>query len=256
MLSFLTTALLSALEGLTEFLPISSTGHLILASHIMGLAADNRLEAFEIFIQAGAISAVIIIYAKKLWQNFNLWRKILVGFIPTGILGLFFSRYLSQLLTNTGLVLAMLLAGGLFFLVWDRIARRFKVSAKALEQVTYRQAIAIGLAQSIAMIPGVSRSAASIFGGLIVGLEKEVAVEFSFLLAIPTIFAASALAIIKNRSILDKDDFLLFSIGFFIALATAWWAIRFFLGYLKKHSFAVFGWYRIILASLYALLIK
>jgi undecaprenyl-diphosphatase len=255
MISLLTTTILAIIEGVTEFLPISSTGHLILAGKLLDVPQTVAQSTFEVFIQSGAITAVIILYSDKLRQNLTLWKKLLVGFIPAAVIGVLVIDQLDRLLDSTNVVLMSLFLGGLLFLVWDRFADRLKPKSLDLEQITYRQALLIGLAQTVAFIPGVSRSAASIFGGLIVGLEKKVAVEFSFLLAIPTIFAASAVIVVRSAGDLSMADVYTLGWGFLVALLSAWVAIRFFLNYLTKHNFALFGWYRIILAAGFALIV-
>lgn len=255
-MDLISSTILAVVEGLTEFLPISSTGHLILVGKLLRLPSGANLHAFEIFIQAGAISAIVILYFQKLRQNLALLPKLLVGFLPAAGIGLLFRQQVTDFLDSSTIVLSTLFVGGLFFLIWDRIAARFKPTANTLATISYQQALLIGFAQSLALVPGVSRAAASIFGGLAVGLEKQIAVEFSFLLAIPTIFAASGLALAGAAGTLTNKDFSLMILGFVVALISALVSVRFFVGYLKKHSFAAFGWYRIILASLYALFLR
>ncbi len=240
--------ILGIVEGVTEFLPISSTGHLILASKALGLDASNFAKSFEIIIQLGAIGAVIALY----WQSFlrleNL-KKLLVAFIPTGVIGLALYKLVkTYLLGNTSVVLWALALGGLALILFERWHKESETAASDLSQITYRQAFWIGLAQAVAIIPGVSRAAATIVGGLILGLKRQTIVEFSFLLAVPTMLAASGLDLIKNADTFSRDQFLSLTIGFVTAFLVALVTIKFLLQFIKTHNFTSFGVYRILIA--------
>jgi undecaprenyl-diphosphatase len=241
--------ILSIVEGISEFLPISSTGHLVLTSQILNIPQTNFVKSFEIFIQLGAILAVVILYFKTLINNFKLWKNIVLAFIPSAILGLLFYHVIkAYLLGNIIVTLAALLLGGIVLIFLEKILPKRKNQVKDLDQLTPKQAILIGLAQSVSMIPGVSRSAATIVGGLFLGLNKKPATEFSFLLAIPTMMAATALDLFKSDFAFSQDQVLILLIGFVGAFITAMLAVKFFIQYIQNHSLFAFGVYRIILA--------
>lgn len=250
-MSFLHALILGLVEGITEFLPISSTAHLVLASHILGIGEDEIAKSFEIIIQLGAILAVVVLYWRKL-LDWELLTKTAVAFLPTGILGLTVYRIVKgYLLGNVYVTLAALFIGGIVLIVFDRATRPDEPGVD-LRAITYRQAFLVGLFQSIAMIPGVSRSAATIVGGSAIGIPKRTIVEFSFLLAIPTMAAATGLELLKGYKALN-GHFDALAVGFVVSFITALFAVKSFLGYIKRRSFAAFGWYRIIIAVAYYL---
>ena len=242
-------------EGITEFLPISSTGHLILLSKLLRNNGEF-LKSFEIIIQLGAIMAVIFLYWKKLIQNWILLKKIIVAFIPTAILGLVFYSFVKKyLLSNSLVVVFSLFLGGIAIILFEKLYKEQANALENLDNMTYTQAISIGFIQSIAMIPGVSRSASTIIGGLLAGLSKKAIVEFSFFLAVPTMIAASGLDIIKNYSIFMREDILVLSVGFLTSFFVAILAIKFLLNYIQKNSFISFGIYRIVIAIIFFFLV-
>ena len=244
---------LGIVEGVTEFLPISSTAHLILASRALGIQETEFLKSFEIIIQLGAILSVVVLY----WNRFlhlEVLKKLVVAVIPTGVIGLtVYKAIKGYLLGNVAVVLVTLLVGGIALIVFERFQQRDDRDVD-FSEITYRKAFLIGLFRAIAVIPGVSRSAATIVGGSLLGVSKRTIVEFSFMLAVPTMLAASGLELLKNRSALDGNLTIL-GIGFVVSFITAILAIKSFLGYIKKRSFAAFGWYRIVLAVVYFLVI-
>jgi len=250
-MSLLHAFILGIVEGITEFLPISSTAHMVLTSHLLGLEESAFVKSFEIIVQLGAILAVVALYWRKL-LDWDVLLKMAVGFIPTGIIGLtVYKAVKSYLLGNVAIVLAALLVGGIVLIVFERF-RPADDGALDLSEITYRRAILIGLFQSVAIIPGVSRSAATIVGGRLIGVSKRTIVEFSFLLAIPTMAAATGLELLKGyRDLVGHVDVL--AVGFIVSFVVALLAIRSFLGYVKRHSFAAFGWYRVVLAVAYFL---
>lgn len=236
-------------EGLTEFLPISSTGHLIIVSKLLGDSSDF-IKTFEIVIQLGAILAVVAIYGKKLLTNLELCKKIIVAFMPTAILGLVFYKIIKQyLLGNIWVVAIAMLVGGIFILFFEKWHKKKPVSVETSE-ITYKQAGLIGLAQSLAMIPGVSRSAATIIGGLALGLDRKQIVEFSFWLAVPTMAAASGLDLLKNYQAFTGNQVIYLLTGFVVAFMSAYAAIKVFLKYIQSHDFVPFAIYRIVLGLL------
>jgi undecaprenyl-diphosphatase len=242
---------LGIVEGITEFLPISSTAHLILASHALGIKDTEFLKSFEIIIQLGAILSVVVLYWNRFF-NIEVLKKLVVAVIPTGVIGLtVYKAIKSYLLGNVTVVLWTLLIGGIALIVFERFQQRDDRDVDFTE-ISYRKAFLIGLFQAIAVIPGVSRSAATIVGGSLLGVSKRTIVEFSFMLAVPTMLAASGLELVKNRTAIDGHLEIL-AIGFIVSFLTAILAIKSFLGYIKKRDFSAFGWYRIVLAVVFYL---
>lgn len=254
-MNFLEAIILAIIEGLTEFLPVSSTGHMIIASTFMGIASDNFVKLFTVAIQFGAILSVVIVYFKKFFQSWNFYMKLFVAFIPTGIIGLLLKSHVDALLENVWVVAISLLLGGIILLFVDKMFA--KNEEEGLDEVDYKTGFIIGTIQSIAMIPGVSRSAATIIGGLSQKLTRKAAAEFSFFLAVPTMFAATAKSIWDEKELLlnsSNNEMLLLIIGNVIAFIVAYIAIRSFISYLSKNGFKIFGYYRIILGSILILL--
>lgn len=249
-MTFLQSILLGIVEGVTEFLPISSTGHLILASSLLGLVENEFTKSFEIAIQLGAILAVVALYWKKFF-DIDLLKKLFVAFLPTGILGLLFYHLVkTYLLGNTLVVLTSLFIGGLVLIGFE--AWRAGKDG-AVTELSYRQAFLVGLFQSVAMIPGVSRSGATIIGGLALGVSRATIVEFSFFLAVPTMLAATGLDLLKSGLDFTTHEWLLLLVGAAVSFVVALAAIRWLLAYVRRHSFSVFGVYRILLAILFAI---
>ncbi len=245
--------ILGIIEGITEFLPISSTAHLILAAKVLTLEDTEFLKSFEIIIQFGAILSVVVLYWTKFW-NWDVLKKLVVAVIPTGVIGLTVYKILKQyLLGNVTVVLLSLIIGGIALIVFES-SRTQKDDEVDFSEITYRKAFFIGLFQAIAIIPGVSRSAATIVGGSLIGVSKRTIVEFSFMLAVPTMLAATGLELVKSSSAL-AGNYGTLAVGFVVSFITAIIAVKSFLGYIKKRSFAAFGWYRIVLAVVYFLVI-
>jgi len=245
-MSIFESIVLAIIEGVTEFLPVSSTGHIIIGSSIMGIADDPFTKMFTVAIQFGAILSVVVLYWKRFFQSFDFYFKILVGFIPAVVFGFLFKGYIDALLERVDVVGYMLLAGGVFFLFIDRI---FKTNEQSGEEVTYPKAFKVGFFQVIAMIPGVSRSAATIIGGLSQKLSNKTAAEFSFFLAVPTMAGATLLSIYEffdNGGSFGQQEIAALAVGNIVAFIVAMIAIRSFIAFLTKHGFAVFGYYRIV----------
>ncbi len=249
-MNFIQTIFLSIVEGITEFLPISSTGHLILASKLLNIPQTEFVKSFEIIIQLGAILAVVVIYFKKLVLslNWDLYKKILIAFLPSAFFGLFLYKYIkSYLIGNSMVVVLSLLIGGFVILLFEKFYRPTK--RYTLTPVRY---LVIGFFQVLSMIPGVSRSLSTIFGGMIVGMKKEEATEFSFLLAIPTMAAATGLDLIKtDSSVWTSSNLTTLLIGFTISFLVAYVAVKWLIKFVQTHDFNVFGWYRISLALIF-----
>jgi undecaprenyl-diphosphatase len=253
-MSLLHAIILGLVEGITEFLPISSTAHLILASHLLHLEESEFVKSFEIIIQLGAILSVVVLYWSKFW-NWDVLKKLVVAVIPTGVIGLTVYKVIKgYLLGNVSVVLLALLIGGIALILFERFREQNDAEVDFAE-ITYRKAFLIGLFQAIAVIPGVSRSAATIVGGSLIGVSKRTIVEFSFMLAVPTMLAASGLELVKGRAAL-AGNYGLLAVGFVVSFITAIIAIKSFLGYIKKHDFAAFGWYRVVLAVVYFLVFR
>jgi len=255
-MDILQSALLGIVEGVTEFLPISSTGHLILAADILRVAQTDFTKSFEIIIQLGAIASVIFLYWKILW-NLETIKKLAVAFIPTGIIGLLLYKIVkTYLLGNETIVLWSLFLGGLALIIFERRHNEDNSNIDSIKAISYKQAALIGLFQAIAIIPGVSRSAATIVGGLSLGIKRSTIVEFSFLLAVPTMLAASGLDLMKNYSVLlSPDKFWLLATGFIVSFIVALGSIKFLLRYIQKHNFTPFGIYRIFAALLFWMIV-
>jgi len=241
--------ILGVIEGVTEFLPVSSTGHLILASSLLGIAQSDFVKSFEIIIQLGAILAVVVLYARKILRERESILPIIVGFIPTAVIGLLaYKAVKTHLLGDPMVVVVSLAIGGVLMIIVERWLPQHLVRAHTSTSVSLRQALLVGVFQSIAIIPGVSRSAATIIGGLLLGIERKTIVEFSFLLAIPTMAAATGLDLFKNASLFSGSQVGLLAIGFVASFVTAICSIQFLLRYIKTHDFTAFGAYRIVVA--------
>jgi len=243
---------LGIVEGLSEFLPISSTGHLILASALMNLDQSDTHKVFEVTIQSGAMLAVLYIYRKQIASRTDLMKKVCFGFLPTGVLGYLLYKLVKSFFLPS-LVSYMLIAGGIAFIAIERWMRNRPAKVEGLEGISYRQAFTIGLIQSLSMIPGVSRSGATIMGGLLVGMNRKDAAEFSFLLALPTMLAATAYDIYKNYAIFDLGDWQNILIGFVTSFVFAVIGIKALLKFITSHTFVPFGVYRIVAGVLFLL---
>jgi len=253
--------ILGLVEGITEFLPVSSTGHLILAVQALHITETDFVKSFEIIIQLGAILAVLALYWKKLLLNAKIFKRVAVAFIPTAIIGLALYKIVKQyLLGSTTVVLWSLALGGAFLVIFELVRKQKnntltegENSIAALEAISYKQAFIIGLFQSIAIIPGVSRSAATIVGGLALGISRQTIVEFSFMLAIPTMAAATGLDLIKSGHSFTGSETGMLLIGLITAFVSALIVVQYLLKFVKNHTFVSFGVYRIILAIAFSL---
>lgn len=238
--------ILGTVEGLTEFLPISSTGHLILVSDLLGLKQTNAHKAFEVSIQLGSILAVLFLFAHKLLANKTLWIKIALAFIPTALFGFLFYKTIKALF-GIETVAIMLVVGGIAFLILEYFRRNTNEdTCKDIEHLSYKDALMIGLFQSMSMVPGTSRSGMTMIGGIFAGLSRKSAAEFSFLLAIPTMIVATAYDLYKNRMTMAVDDYTLVFVGFVTAFFVALITVKVVMKFLTTHTFIVFGIYRII----------
>jgi len=237
-------------EGLTEFLPVSSTGHMILTQRLLGVEITPFVKAFTVNIQLGAILSVLVLYWKRFFQSLNFYLKLLIAFIPAAVVGFLLGDYVDMLLESVFTVALMLVLGGVAMLFIDRWFNKPCEN----QEIDNKRALKIGLAQCVAMIPGVSRSAASIVGGMATGLTRKAAAEFSFFLAVPTMFAASAYKLLKDYKVIFaeesvKENLLLLGVGNVVAFVVGMLAIRFFIGILTRYGFKAFGWYRIAVGA-------
>lgn len=243
---------MSAIEGISEFLPISSTGHMILAADILKITQSNFVKDFEIIIQLGAILAIVVLYWNSLFKSIDVWKRIIIAFIPTGIIGLVLFKFVkSYLLGNLYVTLASLLIGGIILVLLELIYKEKEHHVEEIAKISLPKAFIIGLFQSIAIIPGVSRSAATIIGALFLGTKRKAAAEFSFILAVPTMLAATSLDLIKSNFSYTTSEWMIMLIGFLGAFVVALVAVKLFLTYVQKHTFIPFGVYRIIAAILF-----
>lgn len=248
------TLVIAIVEGITEFLPISSTGHMIIASSILHIAADPFTKLFEVAIQFGAILSVVVLYWKKFFplNHFNFYLKLIVAVIPAIVLGAVFSKKIDAMLESPLTVSITTLAGGFILLFIDKFFKQPTVEKE--ENISLAKAFTIGVWQCLAMIPGTSRSAASIIGGMQQKLTRNLAAEFSFFLAVPTMAAATGYKLLKawkeNPELLkNKENLISLGLGNLVAFIVAMLAIKFFIGFLQKHGFRLFGWYRVIVGA-------
>lgn len=247
---------LAIIEGLTEFLPVSSTGHMIIASSIMGIQSDDFVKLFTVAIQLGTILSVVVLYFKRFFKSFNFYFKLLVAFVPAVIFGLLFSHKIDELLESPLTVAISLLLGGIILLFVDKWFKDGDVDDADL--ISYPTALKIGFFQCLAMIPGVSRSGSTIVGGMAQKLTRKAAAEFSFFLAVPTMFAATAKKLLdfyKDGHTINAHEINLLLIGNVIGFIVALIAIKSFIGYLSKHGFKMFGIYRIIVGGIILVLL-
>ena len=245
-MNIIQAVIIAIVEGLTEFLPVSSTGHMIIASSLMGIEKEEFTKLFTVAIQLGAIMAVVVLYWRKFF-DFAKWQfylKLIVAVIPAIILGLLFSDKIDALLESPTTVGITLILGGIVLLFIDRFFLNSTITEES--QISFGKSFVIGIWQCIAMVPGVSRSAATIIGGMQQGLTRKLAAEFSFFVAVPTMAAATGYKLLKGYKSFTSDHIMLLAVGNVVAFLVAIIAIKFFIGFLQKHGFRIFGWYRII----------
>ncbi len=248
--------ILGFIEGVTEFLPVSSTGHMIIASRLMHIPDSEFLKTFEIAIQLGAICAVAGLYWRTFLLDWEIVLKVAAAFVPTAIVGLVLYKLIKHyLLGNSLVVIWSLFLGGAFIVLFEIFYKSKEDNIKEITKISYPQAILIGLCQSLAVVPGVSRSAATILGGLMLGVSRKTIVEFSFLLAVPTMLAATVLDIMKTEADLSLNEWGVLGVGFIVAWVIAWFSVKFLLHYIQRHNFTAFGVYRVLAAIAFAFLI-
>jgi undecaprenyl-diphosphatase len=255
-MTILQAIILAIIEGLTEFLPVSSTGHMILGSSLMGIQSDNFVKLFTVTIQLGAILSVIVLYFKRFFQSYDFYFKLLVAFTPAVFFGLLLSDKIDQLLESPLTVAIALLLGGIILLFVDKWFKNGTIDDTS--QINYSTALKIGLFQCLSMIPGTSRSAASIIGGMSQNMTRKAAAEFSFFLAVPTMFGATAKKLYdfyQDGYMISTEEVRLLIIGNVVAFIVAMLAIKYFISFLQTRGFRLFGWYRIILGGILLVLL-
>lgn len=255
--------IIGIIQGITEWLPISSTGHMILADELLRLnVSDAFMEMFRVVIQFGSILAVVVLYFHKLnpfapsksdvqkRQTWRLWFKVIVGIIPAAIVGVLFDDWLNDHLYNYVTVAVALIVYGVAFIVIEKIRKGKTPRVDSVNRLDYKTALGVGCFQTLSLIPGTSRSGSTILGAMILGMSREAAAEFSFLMAIPVMLGASLLKMLKFGFSFTSSELIVLIVGVLIAFVVSVAAIKFLTGFIKKHSFAVFGWYRIILGAI------
>lgn len=255
--------IIGIIQGITEWLPISSTGHMILADELLRLnVSDAFMEMFRVVIQFGSILAVVVLYFHKLnpfapsksdvqkRQTWRLWFKVIVGIIPAGIVGVLFDDWLNDHLYNYVTVAVALIVYGVAFIVIEKIRKGKTPRVDSVDRLDYKTALGVGCFQALSLIPGTSRSGSTILGAMILGMSREAAAEFSFFMAIPVMLGASLLKMLKFGFSFTSSELIVLIVGVLIAFVVSVAAIKFLTGFIKKHSFAVFGWYRIILGAI------
>jgi len=248
-MGILDSIILGIIEGFTEFLPISSTGHLIVASQYLGIDQTAVTKAYEVIIQFAAILAVVFNYSDKItFEKIELWKKLILAFIPIGAVGFVFSHQIKEMF-NIQIVAIMFIIGGIIFLIAEKFYDESKAHIDDVEDVTYKQALLIGLAQVTALIPGTSRAGGTILGAMFVGLSRKASAEFSFLLALPVMTAVTGYDLLKHYKEFSDANFLVLGIGFVVAFVMAYITIKLFLKFLEKFTFVAFGIYRIIFGT-------
>ena len=249
--------ILGIVEGITEFLPISSTGHMMMTGRILGLEQTAFLKTFEIAIQLGGILAVVFLYGKPLLLNLKVCRRIAAAFIPTAIVGMALYKLIKHVfMDNVQIVLGALAFGGACLIIFELLFKEKKSDIGRIEDISYRQAVIIGLFQSLAVVPGISRAGATIVGGMAQGISRKTIVDFSFILAIPTMGAAVGLDMFRSAAAFSGDQFMLLAIGFTVSFLVALAAVKVFIRYVQRSTFLIFGLYRIIVALTFWLYFK
>ena len=246
--------IMGIIEGFTEFLPVSSTGHMIITADFLGIKQDSVTKAYEIIIQFAAILAVVLAYKEKFTiRKIELWKKILVAFLPIAIVGFIFVKQIKALF-SVDVVAVMFIVGGIIFLVAEKYYKPKEHFINDVEKVSYKQAFLIGLAQLAGLIPGTSRAGSTILGAMFVGLTRKASAEFSFLLAFPVMSAATGYSILKNYHEFNNENLIVLGVGFLVAFVTAYFTIKLFLRFLENFTFVSFGIYRIIFGTVLLLI--
>lgn len=249
-MTLMQSLILGVIEGITEFLPISSTGHMVITSSLLNMEPTPFLKAFEVIIQSGAIFAVLIIYWKRFLSSWGFYKKLFVAFLPTAIIGFAVKNYVELMLGSTAVVAWALIFGGVILIASDKFFAHLQNEGSTTDQLTYKNSFILGLAQCVALIPGISRSGATIIGGLSLGMNKKEAAEFSFFLAVPTMAAATAYKLIKIRNDIDASQLNILAFGWIVSFVVAIAAIKIFIEIVGRYGFRYFGYYRLALGGI------
>lgn len=253
-MDFLQSVVLGMVEGFTEFLPISSTAHLILTAKILNIPQSDFVKSFEIAVQLGAILAVVWLYWRKFFLDKESLKRVIAAFLPTVFVGLFFYKIFKEyLLENLVIIVWALFLGGIFLIVFELFHKEKEDAVDDISKIPYKKSVLIGVFQSLAIVPGVSRAAATILGGLALGLKRKTIVEFSFLLAVPTMIGATGYDLLKSGNGFSPDQFSILFAGFLVSFFVAIFAIKFLLHYIQRNNFIWFGVYRIVIGLLFIL---
>ena len=254
-MDILQAIIIGIIEGFTEFLPISSTGHMIVASQFLGIEQSAVVKAYEVIIQFAAILAVMLLYKEKInFKEINLWSKIIGAFFPLAIIGFILKDWVKEIF-NVQTVAYMFIIGGIIFLIVEYFHKDEKMSAQDIEEVTWKQAMSIGFAQVLSLVPGTSRAGSTIIGGMLSGVSRKASTEFSFLLAIPVMMAVSGYDLLKHYKEFIQADITAFAIGFVVAFVVAYVTIKMFIVFLQRFTFVAFGIYRIIFGVILLMII-
>ncbi|EDM23413.1 undecaprenyl-diphosphate phosphatase [Caminibacter mediatlanticus] len=244
-MTIIDSIILGIVEGITEFLPISSTAHMIIVSTLLGLKQTMQNVAFEVIIQLGATLAIVFIYLDKInFKEIDLWKKVILAFLPLAIVGFLFRHQIKEFFTITTVAWMFIIGGIIFFIVEKMYKEENRINE--VEKVSLKQAFIIGIFQVFALIPGTSRSGATIVGGMLSGLNRKTAADFSFLLALPTMFAASGYEMVKNLDTFKDSNLIVLAVGFIVSFISCYIAVKWFLNFVKKYTLIPFGIYRII----------
>ncbi|MBX9852215.1 MAG: undecaprenyl-diphosphate phosphatase [Cytophagaceae bacterium] len=245
--------ILAIVEGLTEFLPVSSTGHMILVAGLMSIQKDSFVKSFEIVVQFAAILSVLVVYYKRFLVSLEIYFKLFVAFLPFGTIAFFTKDYIKEFLFNPAFVSFALIAGGVVLILLDKWSEKKETQYEKVEDISYKKSFLIGLTQCFALFPGVSRAAATIFGGLFAGFNRKQAAEYSFLLAVPTMFAATGAELLESGSSFTKDEYIIMGVGGLVAFIFALLAIKTFISFVTRFGFVLFGYYRIVAGVIFLL---
>ena len=254
-MDILQAIIIGIIEGFTEFLPISSTGHMIVASKFLGVEQSAVVKAYEVIIQFAAILAVVLLYREKInLKEIDLWSKIVVAFFPLAIIGFILKDWVKEIF-NVQTVAYMFIIGGIIFIIVEYFHKDKEATAQDIEEVTWRQAITIGFAQVLSLVPGTSRAGSTIIGGMLTGVSRKASTEFSFLLAIPVMMAVSGYDLLKHYKEFIGADITAFAIGFVVAFVVAYITIKMLIVFLQRFTFVAFGIYRIIFGVILLMII-
>ena len=250
-MSILESIIIAIIEGITEFLPVSSTGHMIMAASLMNIHEDEFVKTFEIVIQVAAIFSIVLIYIKVFFQSLEIYYKLALAFLPMGIIGFLAYDFIKQVLFGPLVVAISIIVGGIVLIFVDKRVEASESEYPRVSDISYKHSFLIGLCQCFALIPGVSRAAASIVGGVFNGLDKKQATEFSFLLAVPTMLAASGYDLLKTPIVFSGEEWTILGIGMLVSFLVAWIAVKIFLRFVEKYGFKHFGYYRIVMGLVF-----